>query len=756
MKINFKTNVKKMLAGAMISSLVFGTFAGAVEPGEANTNTFNPEQAHYFMNEDFGNYQGGIPAGWSVSGSGLTASNLESNSGAISIGQNNAGLTYVFPESIKTGEFTIEFKVKRAAADTAWWVRMLDEADVLASAEGLETDVNDTVFNKDSNAFIGNSTGLGAENNSKVFINLGRRGWLGYKSDSIEAPGTTEVCGDIAVAESANIFTNIKATVDIDAGTCIIKVDDGQEYTKNFQRDRFRIRRLKTADGQPDIIAYGIRGFEFCKGTGGNVLYDDIKVYTKAYNTNQDFNGFKTNKTNTHFGWWYAGNVNLNNTQTGNYIFDPITDSENNGLKLSGASVDDSVNKNRVAVTPLNIPISAGRKFTIEFDLYLKDTGASSSFNVLTLDKEDLFYTSTNTNNNTEPQNNVGVDATAEKEMLSANIIFNETKGSGIIIADGLYERGSKVKTGAEEDSEDLRIPLSQWHHVKLVVTPEKNIGYVTYNEQTYTAEYPNAKPNTEVAGIGFGCTAKYTMPYIDNLKVYENDEVNTVSVVGVKADGRKIDSNTIDAGTNLVTVELSNAINNADAVELYHKDSIGLKNNVSANKMLSENGKCVTFSNITGLEAGKQLVLALNDNARGKNSSFDNIERYVNYLNVDNLFIPGAPKLQIKSGDTETAIWNDVSSNTIQTSGEYRMYADIYNADKAYDDTNIMYIAALYDGDQLKYVGQSCWKKDTGGNSVSLEIPTDILYTSIRLFAWQGNGYKPIYNDSVFSGSVQ
>ena len=215
-------------------------------------------------------------------------------------------------------------------------------------------------------------------------------------------------------------------------------------------------------------------------------------------------------------------------------------DSENNGLKLSGASVDDSINKNRVAVTPLNIPISAGRKFTIEFDLYLKDTGASSIFNVLTLDKEDLFYTSTNTNNNTEPQNNVGVDATAEKEMLSANIIFNETKDSGIIIADGLYARGSKVKTGAEEDSEDLIIPLSQWHHVKLVVTPEKNIGYVTYNEQTYTAEYPNAKPNMEVAGIGFGCTAKYTMPYIDNLKVYENDEVNTVSVVGVKADGRK------------------------------------------------------------------------------------------------------------------------------------------------------------------------------------------------------------------------
>ena len=273
MKINFKTNVKKMLAGAMISSLVFGTFAGAVEPGEANTNTFNPEQAHYFMNEDFGNYQGGIPAGWSVFGSGLTASNLESNSGAISIGQNNAGLTYVFPESIKTGEFTIEFKVKRAAADTAWKVRMLDEADVLASAEGLETDVNDTVFNKDSNAFIGNSTGLGAENNSKVFINLGRRGWLGYKSDSIETPGTTEVCGDIAVAESANIFTNIKATVNIDAGTCIIKVDDGQEYTKNFQRDRFRIRRLKTADADSlKLLLIGISAFEFCKGTGGNVL----------------------------------------------------------------------------------------------------------------------------------------------------------------------------------------------------------------------------------------------------------------------------------------------------------------------------------------------------------------------------------------------------------------------------------------------------------------------------------------------------
>lgn len=751
-----KRGITRLLTAAMVSSIAFGAFIGVAVSGEVNSESFNAEDLHYFMNEGFSDYQGGIPVGWTTPG--LTSSNLQPDNGGVKISENNAKLNYLFPESIKTGEFTIEFKVRRDASDSAWGLRMLDEADVLAEDKGLTVDVNDAKFDKNNNVFIGNSTGLGEENNSKVFVNLGRRGWVGYKADSIEAAGTTEVCGDIG--NSTDAFTYVKAMVNIDAGTCKIKVGDGQEYTKTFQTDRFKIRRLKTEDGQPDVISYGIRGLQFFKGKGGSVSYDDIKVYTKSYNMNQDFEGFKSNSKNAHFGWWYASNVNLNITQAGNYIFDPVTDQEYVGLKVYGANGDDSVNKNRVAVTPLNIPIRAGRSFSIEYDLCLSGTNVNSIFQMLTLDKEDLFYASTNTSNNTESQNNVGVDAVADKDYLCGNVIYQEkpaeNSSGGILVADGLYARGSNVKTIADGESVDLKIPLKSWHHVKLVVTPEKNTVYVTYNGQTYTAEYANAKSNTDIFGIGINCASKYVMPYIANLNVYENDVVNTISVVGVKADGKEVgntvDSNTIDVETNQITVDLSNPISCADAIELYHKESVGLKGYVTADKTLSEDKKSVIFSNITGLSVDESLVLSLTDNANGVNSRFDNVERYVNYLKVGEVFMAGKPKLQVKSGDDTAPAWTDVESDTIRPDAEYRMYADIRHSDKAPEGTDVVYIAALYEGSQLKYVKNICWNKTSDVSNVSFELPNDIQYTSVRLFAWSGVAIKPIYTDSVFT----
>lgn len=561
---------------------------------------------HYFMNQTFDGYTGGMPIGWHVNnayydyGYGDAVNSLYKSAdhgdgkalNITSLDSENT-IEYKFPTTVYDGEFTIEFDVYRGTGEK-WGIGLLTPAEYTNELVDDKGDYTTEWWASDDGIKERRDQLDSRRNNTILFATWNSNN---LKSLCYQKGLDTWYNGEfsnISIPESA--WTHVKAVIDADACEYRVSVDGGAEQTATGVT-RLRWRQLYNVVTDKTENVMGIAGLRLHAGKGSNnVQFDNIKVYSggnSAYNLYEDFNTLVRPAT--------PYNRNMSNWQ---FFIDGVTGkSGNTGDKAMKIGFD---NPSRLCWQPLSVPVKAGKSFDVEFDI--KNETVSGNENgtdgwwVLTLGGE------------------------------------NETSADANWVI-GYRWNAFKAGTGATTTLQDTNITFdsAKWNHVKLSVIAGANPQLkVTVTNERGTFEYTGAadsKFNTQdtcILGIrnDYNCSSPIT---IDNLTVKEHNTyaAEILSVKAVDFEGKTADvSGTVSSNAKGLAIKMSRPLANADAVKLYYADNgtnASSERYTAYTKTLADNGSTVNIVFNELPQEGKAVVLGVAQNAEFVDSYLNN-----------------------------------------------------------------------------------------------------------------------------------
>lgn len=658
------------ICGARISlpELKEGTYEVAVNSGVAgaisaksvaNTATFEVkadspigEEARYYIDESFDDYNGGMPADFDAAqysdydknyAGTLSASEHSGNGTALKLGgvDDARSLEYQFSNRIYGGKINIEFDVKHS--NGGWAVGLMSAGDFDKDTDYMEKnkynqreqEIAYSVWKSghDSGIITDDwSVWAGSDARKAAFTTWQSENpdkWLNEKkahvttrknnnfligntntsatSEVYSAKGKSNVGTDILSGAEipADVWTHVKAVVDIDAGTgsfyigentvpyeiTLTQPTSANDTYKNARFSRDEFTNSTNSDKAPYKIIEGLNGIRLQKTAGSEVEYDNVKVYTdKSYNDFLDFNG-KADGTAVP-GWYFAGTQ-----KSCNYMYD----SHRPESKISavagktGESGDKALKLNndtalRYYIHPFEIPVKATTSFEVEFDVKNDSTSGVNARWMFALMEESYMHqngANTKTEDGIAENGEAGTaadgDAFLRRGILS-NFVYNSTNKTysfgqiGYIpSANAMYASNFTYDTG-------LTLENGEWNHIKLLIEP---VSSSYGSDLTVTVTDANGVSRTsgklrlhtkgkrflesDTYGCGFqtnGCT-------IDNLKVSQvADEykstvtsINSIDVIGNKAE---LDE-TIGTNELRLEVNLSSPVKSTDDIALYY-----------------------------------------------------------------------------------------------------------------------------------------------------------------------------------------
>lgn len=593
----------------------------------------NPEtDKRYYINEDFDNYVSGMPAGWRRGQSEVPGDWNETNYLLTSVdgvkdkalqlslteaAQNSSYVSYKFPSSIYSGNFTVEFDVK-GSKSVVWGMGLLTAADFMdyktystlstTAPEWQKQDEADK-FRKDSRVL--NSSA--ASNDGKLYTSPTGTYWGGNEAYLIN------------IQMMPDEWTHIKIDVNMNKGTYTFTAPDNSTKELKYDSNRFAKRALKYIDANGAEAAkymYGIEGIIFycdkASGSDKTVAVDNIKVYTdKSYNAYDNFDGVTPgNQFAAQFNYNAANDMGANDNK-----FTYAAEGKDNTSALrfrlgNGTKSDGTMNTaNEKYVTyRLEKPVKAGNSFEIEFDV---NPGEQRYFGLSAMAENKLYADDGNLYSNK-------ILTTASKDD-AGNRFFT--------LYDGGKGWDNKSLETKDADGNAISFNANEWHNIKLAVVHNNNgtsdISLnVTYEDGTQKSAkvsgnsvVANRFKNTDIYALMFANFGAWKEPMgfemsIDNLKVREAEGATEAIVTAFKVvnyDGTEAVLNTeVPTNVKSVAVSFNAPLESADGIAAYYPDNTTLngKDAINITKTLSADKHTVYVTFPENVEINKNIVL--------------------------------------------------------------------------------------------------------------------------------------------------
>lgn len=567
-------------------------------------------EPHYFMNQTFDEYTGGMPIGWHVNNAyydygystdvnKLYKSADHGDGKALNISSLDSENTieYKFPTTIYDGKFTIEFDVYRGTGEK-WGIGLLTPAEYTNELVDSKGDHTTEWWASDEGIKARRDQLDSRRNNTILFATWNSNNLKSLCYQKGLDTWYNDEFSNISIPESA--WTHVKAVIDADACEYRVSVDGGAEQTAT-DVTRLRRRQLYNVVTDKTENVMGIAGLRLHASKGSNkVQFDNIKVYSggnSAYNLYEDFNTLVRPAT--------PYNRNMSNWQ---YFIEGVTGkSGNTGDKAMQINFPSGESHDLLCWQPLSVPVKAGKSFDVEFDI--KNEAVSG--------------------------NEKGTDGWWVLTLGGEN---ETSHGANWVI--GYRNNAFKAGTGATNalnNETNITFDSAKWNHVKLSVIAGANPQLkVTVTNERGTFEYTGAadsKFNTKdtcILGIGnsWHCSSPIT---IDNLTVKEHNTyaAEILSVKAVDFEGETADvSGTVSSNAKGLAIKMSRPLSNADAVKLYYADSgtnASSERYTAYTKTLADNGSTVNIVFNELPQEGKAVVLGVAQNAEFVDSYLNN-----------------------------------------------------------------------------------------------------------------------------------
>ncbi len=481
-------------------------------------------------------------------------------------------------------------------------------------------------------------TTLAAEENAwnhfEIVVDLDNENYTIYLNDPDRTAGET-------VAFAARRFSTFNnAYLDTQGGNGIASITVS-DITTNFKR----------------YFANGITGIRLGQSAMAvaptdSVIVDNLQVYTNnSYNLLQDYNNltkaiYGNDSGAGSLGWYslyYAGTSTRPGTQQrlageedGDYYIYML---QGNGGK-------------NIMARKLDKPVKAGTPFTVEFKMKTtSDKENSWAFGIGTED----YAMPTNPDrfpSELAPDTNIKGTLGSYQSHQGMTILRNNqyNYSLGKVTGTDLYYH-TKLKTAgagtaAASGGSNIIYKYGEWNYIKLVVEPQTTgVNYTLYFKNTGYSDYVQCQTVTVTDGFDFTtmdadfiyfCLLDKEYIYLDDLKVYENETAEKLTVLDVTtiaANGEKAALGE-EYNQNMTGLELtfSGALASADGISLRDPNASTQGQEVNITKALSEDGKTVTVTVNGALTDGKKYLLTVDDVA-GADSNISNVDTYTKYF---------------------------------------------------------------------------------------------------------------------------
>ncbi len=619
-----------------LKGAISGTSASNVMKFSTVTEDSTITGAAYYMNEDFEQYAGGFPTGWGkgdnfgfkynyttgdIGNYKMTAGEGRNGGKALQfdVASQERTIEYKFPNTIYDGKFTIEFDLYHDPS-ARWALGLLTPSeyreDLVESADSTKSGFDSLADRRNNSLILAQFEATDGE--YKILsTNTGYSNWIGPAFEGVTVPG--------------GAWTHIKAVIDGDGNKYTVTATDelGVEKTATVTGiTRIAKRTLYNTTTQKTEDIFGIAGLRLLasKNTDGIVKFDNLKVYgnaDKAYNLYEDFNTMVKHNDHATDG---AGDTIMNSiTSSGisgrwDYFNVDEYGSQGKALKVHTAG-----NQTRMIVKWLSIPVKAGRSFKVEFDI-----------------KNDASYSNNGYKGGAWELALGNWDAVKNSAYDGMNRIMSRP-----LVADGVAPKltaSGLNDTGVEEKmNTEIEFTDGAWNRIELFVDNAANKMIVTKKnpstDEVLGSYEVTSLPwlrSTDISYIGFRapweCGPSFSL---DNLKVYETDTPEAVSVTSVKAvgyDGTNPDiAGTMSEASSAIEINLSHPIANVNAVSLvYPAIGTGTQGRtISCTKTLSNGGRTINVSFTEKPRLNEDIAIEIVQNAVFAKSYLTNFGTY-------------------------------------------------------------------------------------------------------------------------------
>lgn len=744
-----------------------------------NNSMIVNEQSTVLMNQNFADYNGGIPNGWTAlgenyDGANKTAAATDTGANAFKLsGDKEGSYYYTFDNGYKIqGEnFSIEFDVN--SENAGWGIGIVRDSDM--NTYGASTmDRTDEAFMSYNNIIRPQKVRnmfAGSYEDGKFVIQNSM--WNLYTLPN----GTDAYAGEI----KNNQWNHVKLDVNMQACTVDVYVNGTKLDTKSYPPEMFALVMQTDADRISNKKFYHcVSGLRLEKQASCSaVSFANIKVSKNtSYLTYQDFEG--RTASNNDIGWyipyyntWFDGMTAYGAMLNGYYndVNQSLTATEGkNGGKALCIKPREGL-WTLEHKTILSKPVEAGKGFVIEFDA--KRNAALSTWYLMANTSENV-----DTTNKTEFAGGVQDGKLAVGNMNQYLLYYGEN--NRYFGDDANDESISPVEVAADK-----------WYHYKYTVSPAPNgtdankyqvsvqlTDESGKTEQRYVALWNgdfNVRLRTkDTAAISFAIDGDTSNQpgaelAIDNLKVWQVEANDTVGIdpivksatmTTVTAENYngtvsyiKNTTSEISANTKNISVAFSGNVSEGDI------DKISLKADGSEIGTKSISGNVVNIS-LTGVQiAGKSVTLSIDSGITAGESQTQKAYEYtMTAANDAGLYITSidlyenvaTTNADIAAGITGTA---DVLVKDIKAiKGTPKFIIKGYNTGR---EKSVFLAGADYtstNGNSTLNAAASDEKTASVGTEFAWELPAETLINGngnvLKAFVWEASTQKALINN--------
>ncbi len=773
------------------------------------TEKYEKEIPLTLIDEDFKNYKGGIPTGWTeltdststvtkVAGpDGKNAIHLAKKDTASTDIKKNASIYYLFDDNNKIhgDNFTIEFDVNNLEA--GWDIGLIRDSDIAERGENTRS-TKDRV----NSGFTNYTQYIAHQKYENVLFGSCDSGKIQVQNARYQlrhlitgADNITTV-GDLSVGD----WHHIKAEVNPQSSTVTLTVD-GKEYAPATFPNEMLVTvthadyDTKTGKITNQKYYHQIQGIrlENSKCNEKGVSFANIKVYKDtSYNTYQDFEGKLSQNSDAG---WYTINGRGSYTSAENagadfssyyqkYVNPHITSAEgkNGGtaVKFTNSGTQQPV------ISLLSKPIEKNKAFVVEFDA---KTNAP---------EWTIFAVPEGCENGEQlsvGSNALGDKATSfdDKRSVTAYIIGGRTKSNlaiGGMYQYVLYDNPTKDNQTAPSGTFPVAVTSDEWYHYKYIVTPnpfdnENSNGIQISVEMTapdgtvtknslvkYVYLAANRLREYDTTGIGVFIKGSDTSHYVtmDNLKVFALDTATDITgeevivteaymesarATGLDGSVTYLSEDTaISANTKKIDIEFSTQISKTLGDKITLKMSDGTE--IGA-KIVKDNICTISFAG-DALPEGEMLTLTVAPGISTTGGLTDDAHVYT--ISVDNdaeLLLEDMVLYETISGGSKGDTWLGltVPEATIPVKGTSVVGTPrfIINGYNGGERVNIFSGVAKYikeeKGERLTEIESEIMVAEAA-TEFMIDVPlSDVISTEddiIKVFTWNNETLKPLH----------
>ena len=650
-------------------------------------------EKYFYIDEDFESYLGGIPANWSTStlhnSAAVAVAGTDANGGKSFKLNKGTGhsYTYRFNEPHTTNDLVVEFDIKTAGG--GWKMAILPEKTfVEGTVDELET--------------LGNPMGTpgGIARNS------------GY---------TWKLNSGTPTPLSTTDWSHVKVVLNMDKQVYEINAN-GESYTAAFptMTGTDKKQSIYSSDG----TNVGVGGLRFYSDGRIDTEFDNIKVYTEnSYNLYDDLNGcvseYPFGLPQGWFRYLDAGNHGWKNwyTLANGKDYNAETNTGDQALQMMSTTWREQ------GRAFLSKPINPTKKaFALEYDIKVDTLPTGGKIKVCVAPIENAFKGEAVTN------------AGYRDAILD-------------IAADGTlqYRNGadSVAPVVNQTTSQNFVLNAETWYTIKIEFNP-KTKGVTAYvngaKGQTITNCYSYNELLAKYDSVDFVAfwnqsAGKHS---IDNVKVYEFDDVVKPSVVSVKvvnADGTKdAVGNKMSSLSPLATgLEIKFSAPLAEtATTLADKVFLGKKDGTEIAWTGTLSGDAKTYTIKFSEKPSEDITLDVKYNVKGEGSELAQITENVSYsfkpseatgeISVEGAklmkYVPGRTVV----GRTSPSVWTKATSLSEKDATDYKIFVSGINTTGAEDSDSYWYLTGTYTDED----GQ---ERMNGITKIDLTIPNQVNF---------------------------